>query len=131
MLSGSFFLITSFFLDDPESVKRGSSVGSPANGNSSTSTSQNRSGMPESYVLVKNGELIMVRYLLVYRTSRSRIQRRLGAIYDEYYSSIMVIMAIVVATVAYMVFKCFYEVDEDSDLQKYLNTEYAHHNIIV
>jgi len=120
-------------IDEPESVKRGSAITTSFTGNDGTQTplSNSSSTLPECYVLVKNGELIMLRYLLVYRTSRSRLQRRLSTIYDEYSLHILTVLALVALVVAYFLFKCFYPRGEEADLHEYLNTEYIHQNIVV
>ncbi len=69
----------------------------------------------------------MLRYLLVYRTPRSRLQRRLAAISDEYYTWIGFLFAFLVALTAYTIYKYF---TGDYINNDYLDTEYAHHIIV-
>ena len=81
---------------------------------------------PESYVLVKNGDMLILRYILVYRTARSKMRRRLMAIYDECFSWMICFLVVVFALFIYFLYGRL--ADDD---RQYLDTDYIHHNIIV
>ena len=138
---------TAFVLDNKQHVLKGRCVGSVLSDESSrtgsssditgivnqgasntkTTIASKPSDFPESYVLVKNGEMLILRYILVYRTARSKMRRRLNAIYEECFSWIVSLFVIALALIAYFSYTLF----ADEEERQYLTTDYIHHNVIV